>query len=80
MASHSLFCPFCNSKGEAQPILSPMVCAYVLDRRSSEKDRESPPPDEVVRRQREVLEPHYEYRCERCGYGEIHERNFGEAA
>lgn len=57
---HSLFCPFCNSKGAVQPVLSPMVVSEV---RSA--PLESPEPKRV---------PYFAYRCERCGYGEIHDR------
>ena len=75
MASRNPFCPYCNSKGESQPILSSMVCAYVLDRRAAVQgeDTERHP-------SRDVLEPHYEYRCERCGFTEIHDNRLGEAA
>ena len=57
---HSLFCPFCNSRGCAQPVLSPMVVSEVRV-----APLESAEPNRV---------PYFTYRCERCGFGEIHER------
>jgi hypothetical protein len=56
---HSLFCPFCNAKGSIQPVLSPMVMAEVrLAADATEAQRG----------------PLVAYKCQRCGYGEIHDR------
>ncbi len=56
----SVFCPFCNSKGCAQPVLSPMGVLFV----------EGGKPATV----QPYAAPHFTYVCPRCGYGEIHER------
>lgn len=69
MARASMFCPFCNADGERQPILSPMACVYVL--------ASGEPPDDA---KPAPAPPHFEYRCSRCGYTEIHEQLFDEAA
>lgn len=63
---HSLFCPFCNAKGSKQPVLSPMVVRRV-DSAPIEQDGAVPT-------------PFFLYRCERCGYGEIHAVKTSEAA
>ena len=56
----SVFCPFCNAKGSAQPILSSMGVLFV----------EGGKPQTV-----QPFPPaHFTYVCPRCGYGEIHER------
>lgn len=60
----TVYCPYCNAKGHAQPVLSPMRCDYVKAR---------PLPAGVE----EMLQaPFYQYTCERCGYHEIHDNYF----
>jgi hypothetical protein len=56
----SLFCPFCNARGIPQPVLSPMTCCEVRV-----APVESDDPGRV---------PYFSYRCERCGFVEIHDR------
>lgn len=53
----SIFCPFCNSRGQAQPVLSPMNIAQVTYPAGADVGKGV---------------PFYSYRCQRCGYGEIH--------
>lgn len=67
-----LFCPFCNAKGASQPILSPMTCVYILGRPESE--------GAGAKGQPQRGSSHFEYRCTRCGYTEIHEKMLDEAA
>lgn len=75
----NLFCPFCNAEGSSQPVLSPMSCVYILGRKETEERPEAPSPP-PAKGKHEVEEPHFEYRCQRCGFTEIHERSYGEAA
>ena len=56
----SIFCPFCNSRGAEYPVLSPMIVSEVPTAAVSEPVRGGAP----------LLS----YRCQRCGYGEIHPR------
>ena len=58
--AHSLFCPFCNAKGNAQPVLSPMSVTEIRIAPTASGD------DGKV--------PFFSYRCERCGFSEIHQR------
>ena len=75
MASRAnLFCPFCNAKGCSQPILSPMTCVYILGQ--PQLADSAPKPGAAKPRHAS----HFEYRCSRCGYTEIHNQMFGEAA
>jgi len=69
----SVFCPFCNADGVSQPVLSPMTCVYILGHARAAGDQARPEP-------RPQPGSHFEYRCTRCGYTEIHEHLLGEAA
>ncbi|MHC4392808.1 MAG: hypothetical protein ACYS22_16055 [Planctomycetota bacterium] len=77
MARVDVFCPFCNAKGGTQPILSPMTCVYIMQKNKG-ADSTTPPPAKGPGSHRRTA--HFEYRCGRCGYTEIHERMLGEAA
>ena len=70
-----VFCPFCNADGVSQPVLSPMTCVYILGH-ASNGDEEAPSEPTPAPR----AGSHFEYRCTRCGYTEIHEHMLGEAA
>lgn len=65
----SLFCPYCNARGSAQPVLSPMVCKKV--RVAPLESATAPEPTPT---------PYLHYRCERCGYSEIHDQTAADAA
>ena len=56
----SVFCPFCNTKGSNQPVMSPMGVLFV----------EGGKPATV----QPFGAPHFTYVCPRCGFSEIHER------
>lgn len=57
----SVFCPFCNCKGNLHPVLSPMGVLFV---EGGGKPMTTQP----------FAAPHFTYVCPRCGYGEIHEK------
>lgn len=61
----NVFCPFCNSGGQTQPILAPMSCVYVLAKTLGR--------DEDGSILTEDSDSHFEYRCPRCGYTEHQE-------
>jgi hypothetical protein len=61
----SLFCPYCNAKGSKQPVLSPMSVQQV----------KSAPVESTA-----VAAPYFHYRCERCGFAEIHDARAADAA
>ena len=58
--TESVFCPFCNAKGNQQPVLSPMGVLFV----------ECGRPATV----QPFAAAHFTFVCPRCGFGEIHER------
>lgn len=58
--SPSIFCPFCNAQGNAQPVLCPMGVLFVEGGKSTTAQP--------------FAAPHFAYVCPRCGYREIHER------
>lgn len=62
MSGDAIFCPACNARGSAQPVLSPM--ARIAVPRSLAAGAAS----------RAVPEAHYLVTCPRCGYGEIDPR------
>ena len=58
--SQSVFCPRCNAKGSAQPVMSPMGVLFVEGGRPATCQP--------------FTAPHFTYVCPRCSYSEIHER------
>lgn len=54
----TVFCPFCNSKGQEKPVLAPMGVLFIEAEHSD---------------QREAFQaPHFKYFCVKCNYSEIH--------
>jgi hypothetical protein len=72
----NVFCPFCNAEGARQPILSPMAVVYILGAGAAPAESG----EAEATRQVAPRASHFEYRCPRCGFTEIHERLLGEAA
>jgi hypothetical protein len=61
----TVFCPYCNAKGQVQPVLSPMKVTFV----------EAGKPETV----QPFAAAHFTYACPRCSMAEIHERVVGAA-
>lgn len=57
--SNLVYCPICQVKGSAQPVLSPLAKVFVAAGKSDSKQP--------------FAGPHFNYICQRCQYGELHE-------
>ncbi len=62
-APETVYCPVCNAQGSEPRVLSPMVASHVLIAPIDGPEDERP--------------PYYSYRCQRCGFAEIHKHRIG---